>query len=110
MPFTAATPRPPRAVGIGAFVVQDPPPGTTTKLVREGAALSEVVGSRSQLIADKVTDRNSVARQPSGIAFMSHLLAARSKQLGIAFESVVRAHRHLVPRAELLRNQPLRSC
>src|SRR6266702_4868443 len=85
MPFTAVTPRPYRAVGIGAFVVQEPLPGTTTKLGREGAACSAVVGSRSQLIADNVIGRNSVARQPSGITFMSHLLMRRPSDTFILF-------------------------
>src|SRR5436190_2849098 len=66
-----------RAVGIGAFVVQEPPPGTTAKLGREGATLSAPVGSRSQLIADNATGRNRVARQPSGIAPTRRDSAAR---------------------------------
>src|SRR5206468_3550525 len=77
MPSTVATPRPYRAVGIGAFVVQEPLPGTTAKSGREGATLFPEVGSRSQLIAHNVTGRNRVARQPSGIAPTRRDSAAR---------------------------------
>src|SRR5881394_3258176 len=77
MPFTAATARAYRAVGIGAFVVHEPLAGMTAKLGRGAATLSPVVGRRSQLIAHNATGRNRVARRASGIAPTRRDSAAR---------------------------------